>query len=133
MVAFLTQLQLAIRSRFTQRTRLEVENLILRQQLVVLRRKSSTRVRPWNIEKASLWPRFGWPRLSRPLFKSILRLHLPMQRSPAPQTGATIVLRKIDAAGRPVRQIELCDRHAQAVIVRERARGLEVHDRRDWR
>lgn len=32
---------------------------------------------------------------------------------------ATIVLRKIDAAGRPVRQIELCDRHAEAVITRE--------------
>lgn len=46
---------------------------------------------------------------------------------------ATIVLRKIDAAGRPVRQIELCERHAQVVIARERARGLEIHDRRDWR
>jgi hypothetical protein len=46
---------------------------------------------------------------------------------------AMIVLRKIDAAGRPVRQIELCDRHAQVVIVRERARGLEIQDRRDWR
>ena len=46
---------------------------------------------------------------------------------------ATIVLRKIDAAGRPVRQIELCDRHARVVIARERAHGLEIHDRRDWR
>jgi hypothetical protein len=45
--------------------------------------------------------------------------------------GATIVLRKIDAAGRPVRQIELCDRHAEAVIARERARGFEIFDRRD--
>jgi hypothetical protein len=36
---------------------------------------------------------------------------------------ATIVLRKIDAAGRPVRQIELCARHAEAVIARERKRG----------
>jgi hypothetical protein len=46
---------------------------------------------------------------------------------------ATIVLRKIDAAGRPVRQIELCDRHAEAVIARERRRGFEILDRRDWR
>lgn len=46
---------------------------------------------------------------------------------------ATIVLRKIDAAGRPVRQIELCDRHAKVVIARERKRGFEIFDRRDWR
>jgi hypothetical protein len=45
---------------------------------------------------------------------------------------ATIVLRKIDAAGRPVRQIELCDRHAEAVIARERKRGFEIFDRRDF-
>ncbi len=32
------------------------------------------------------------------------------------QTHATIVLRKIDAAGRLVRQIELCDQHAQGPI-----------------
>jgi hypothetical protein len=46
---------------------------------------------------------------------------------------ATIVLRKVDVASRPVRQIELCDRHAQLVIARERARGFEIQDRRDWR
>jgi hypothetical protein len=33
MVAFVTQLLLAIRSRFTRRARLEAENLILHQQL----------------------------------------------------------------------------------------------------
>ena len=54
MVAFLTQLLLAIRSRFTRRARLEAENLILRQQLVVLRRKSPTRVRLWNIDRLLL-------------------------------------------------------------------------------
>jgi len=37
---------------------------------------------------------------------------------------ATTNLRKVDAAGRPVRQIELCDRHAEIVIARERERGL---------
>ena len=54
MVAFLTQLLLAIQSRFTRRARLEAENLILRQQLVVLRRKSPTRVRLWNIDRLLL-------------------------------------------------------------------------------
>ena len=37
-----------------------------------------------------------------------------------PVSRATILLRKIDAAGRPVRQIELCDRHAAAVIAPQR-------------
>ena len=54
MVGFLTQLLLAIRSRFTRRARLEAENLLLRQQLVVLRRKSQTRVRLWNIDRLLL-------------------------------------------------------------------------------
>jgi hypothetical protein len=36
------------------------------------------------------------------------------------------MLRKIDAAGRPVRQIDLCNRHAQIVITRELARGFEI-------
>ena len=40
---------------------------------------------------------------------------------------------RLDAAGRPVRQIELCDRHAEAVIARERMRGFEIFDRREWR
>jgi hypothetical protein len=35
MVAFLTQLLLTIRSRFTRRARLEAENLLLRQQLTL--------------------------------------------------------------------------------------------------
>jgi len=39
------------RSRFTGRARLEAENLILRQQLVILRRKSPARVRLWNIDR----------------------------------------------------------------------------------
>ena len=51
MVAFLTQLLPAIRSRLTRRALLEAENLVLRQQLVVLRRKSPARVRLWNIDR----------------------------------------------------------------------------------
>jgi hypothetical protein len=54
MVVFLTQLLLATLSRFTRRARLEAENLILRQQLVVLRCKSLTRVRLWNIDRLLL-------------------------------------------------------------------------------
>src|ERR1700722_7051272 len=54
MVAFLTQLLLTIRPRFTRRARLEAENLLLRQQLVVLRRKSPKRVRLWNIDRLLL-------------------------------------------------------------------------------
>src|SRR3981189_2673722 len=54
MVAFLSQLLLAIRSLFTRRARLEAENLLWRRRLVVLRRKSPTRVRLWNIDRLLL-------------------------------------------------------------------------------
>jgi hypothetical protein len=54
MVAFLVQLLFGIRSRFARRARLEAENLILRQQLVVLRRKCPKRVRLWNIDRLLL-------------------------------------------------------------------------------
>jgi hypothetical protein len=54
MVAFLIQLFCAFRSRFTRRARLEAENLLLRQQLVVLQRKSQKRVRLWNIDRLLL-------------------------------------------------------------------------------
>src|SRR6266550_5066014 len=66
MVAFLSQLLLAIRSRFTRRAWLEAENLLLRQQLVVLRRKSPTRVRLWNIDRLLLvWLYRLFPSLRR--------------------------------------------------------------------
>jgi hypothetical protein len=51
MVAFLTQLLLDVRSRFSRRGRLEAENLLLRQQLIVLRRRHPGRVRLWNIDR----------------------------------------------------------------------------------
>lgn len=44
---------------------------------------------------------------------------------------ATVVAEKVDGAGRHVRQIELCERHCDIVIERERKRGLEICDRRD--
>ncbi len=55
MVAFLIQmLLLALRSRFSRRAGLEAENLILRQQLIVLRRKSPRCVRLWNLDRLLL-------------------------------------------------------------------------------
>ncbi len=47
---------------------------------------------------------------------------------------ATLIAEKVDGAGRHVRQIELCTKHGNVVIERERARGLEICDRgREWR
>ena len=86
MVAFLTQLLLAIRSWFTRRVRLEAENLILRQQLVMLRRKSPARVRLWNIDRLL----FVW---SYRLFPSLLDAIIIVQ----PET----VIRGTDAASAP--------------------------------
>ncbi len=51
MVAFLIQLLLVIRSWFAGRARLEAENLLLRQQLIVLRRQHPKRVRLLNIDR----------------------------------------------------------------------------------
>jgi hypothetical protein len=42
-----------------------------------------------------------------------------------------LIAEKIDAAGRHVRQIELCPQHCDIVVERERARGLEICDRRE--
>ena len=44
---------------------------------------------------------------------------------------ATLIAEKVDTAGRHVRQIELCERHCDIAIERERARGLEICDRRN--
>ena len=51
MVAFLTQLLFALRSLFTRSARLQAENLLLRQQLIVLRRQHPGRVRLWNLDR----------------------------------------------------------------------------------
>jgi hypothetical protein len=53
----------------------------------------------------------------------------PCRAPRCPVRRATIVLRKIDAEGRPVRQIELFNRYAEDVIARERRRGFEIFDR----
>jgi hypothetical protein len=44
---------------------------------------------------------------------------------------ATLVAEKIDGIGRHIRKIELCQRHCDVVIERERKRGLEIIDWRD--
>jgi hypothetical protein len=44
---------------------------------------------------------------------------------------ATPIAEKVDGAGRHVRQIELCLRHGEIVVARERSRDLEISDRRN--
>src|ERR1700720_3460963 len=51
MFAYLLKLLLIARSRPKSRASLEAENLVLRQQLIVLSRKSRSRVRLWNIDR----------------------------------------------------------------------------------
>jgi hypothetical protein len=59
-----------------------------------------------------------------------MRLCLEMQKA---REHATLISEKVDGAARHVRQIELCYPHARTVVARERVRGLEIQDRRDWR
>jgi transposase InsO family protein len=54
MVAFLAWLLLLARSRFKSRARLEAENMVLRQQVIVLRRRSRTRVGLRNFDRLIL-------------------------------------------------------------------------------
>ena len=51
MFAFLTKLLLVARSRLKSRASLEAENLVLRQQVIVLSRKSPSRVRLRSIDR----------------------------------------------------------------------------------
>ncbi len=51
MFAFLANVLLIARSRLKSRASLEAENLILRQQVIVLSRKSRSRVRLRNIDR----------------------------------------------------------------------------------
>src|ERR1019366_10480675 len=57
-----------------------------------------------------------------------VRIHWCRYVSPCKARGcmkrATLIAEKTDAAGRHVRQIELCPPHCEIVIERERARGL---------
>ena len=49
--AFLTKLLLVARTRLKSRAKLEAENIVLRQQVIVLSRKISSRVRLRNIDR----------------------------------------------------------------------------------
>lgn len=49
--AFLTKILLVVRSRLKSRARLEAENIVLRQQVIVLSRKSPSRVRLRNFDR----------------------------------------------------------------------------------
>jgi len=51
MIEFLTKLLLAARSRLKSRASLEAENIVLRQQVIVLSRKAPSRVRLRNIDR----------------------------------------------------------------------------------
>jgi len=51
MFAFLTKLLLIARSRLKSQANLEAENLVLRQQVIALSRKSGSRVRLRNIDR----------------------------------------------------------------------------------
>jgi hypothetical protein len=39
---------------------------------------------------------------------------------------ATIIARSFDSGGRPIRQYELCQQHADQVVEREKAKGREI-------
>jgi len=54
MLAFLTKLLLLVRSRLRSQARLEAENLVLRQQVAILRRKSSSRLPLRNLDRLIL-------------------------------------------------------------------------------
>jgi hypothetical protein len=54
MFAFLAKLLLIARSRLKSRPGLEAENLVLRQQVIILSRKSRSRVRLRNIDRLIL-------------------------------------------------------------------------------
>lgn len=54
MVAFLTRLMLVLRAGFESRARLEAENLVLRQQLLVLNRRSPARRRLRDLDRLIL-------------------------------------------------------------------------------
>jgi hypothetical protein len=54
MFAFLTKLLLIVRSRLRSRARLEAENLVLRRQVLILSRKSPSRVRLGNLDRLIL-------------------------------------------------------------------------------
>ena len=66
MVAFLTRIFLILRARFKSRERLEVENTVLRQQVIVLSCKARTGVQPPYLEVACCNPNSWFMCVARP-------------------------------------------------------------------
>jgi hypothetical protein len=54
MFAFLIKLLLVVRTRLKSRANLEAENIVLRQQVIVLSRKAPSRARLRNIDRLIL-------------------------------------------------------------------------------
>jgi hypothetical protein len=54
MLAFLAKLLLIVRSRLRSQAKLQAENLVLRQQVLVLTRKRASRVRLRNLDRLVL-------------------------------------------------------------------------------
>jgi len=56
MVEFLTKLLLIARAKLKSRARLEAENIVLRQLVIVLSRKARSRLRLRNIDRPPRYP-----------------------------------------------------------------------------
>jgi hypothetical protein len=68
---------------------------------------------------------------SQPALLTIIRCGYVVRcRAGRCTSSAATILRKSEASGRPLRQIELCPSHAEVVIRREQRRGLTLSD---WR
>ena len=108
MFAFLTKLLLVARSRLKSRASLEAENLVLRQQVIVLSRKSRSRVRLRNIDRLI----FVW--LYR-FFPATLNANTVVK----PETGSAADPRRTADArdrGRPINRGEVHDQKAGATL-----------------
>ena len=77
MFAFLTKLPLVARSRLKSRARLEAEILVLRQQVIVLSRKSRSRVCLRNVDRLI----FVWMYRLFPSILNAIPVGLPPENS----------------------------------------------------
>lgn len=91
MLAWLTRILLALRSVIEARGSREAEILVLRQQLLILNRASSARLRLWNIDRLKL----VW--LSR-LFPSLLDAIIIVKPDGC-SAGTDVAFERIGAGG----------------------------------
>jgi hypothetical protein len=90
MVAFLTKLLLVARSRLKSQATLEAENVVLRQQVIVLSRKAGSRVRLLNIDRLI----FVWLYRLFPSILNAITVHASVRQKSPPD-------RRTGALGRP--------------------------------